>query len=96
MSNIDDELDLQMYNLIRKTLKENGYEHYEISNFAKKGYESKHNLTYWNNEQYYGFGMGASSYIDNKRITNTKSITKYLNNQYRLEVEIVDLNSKME
>lgn len=96
VSNIDDELDLQMYNLIRKTLKENGYEHYEISNFAKKGYESKHNLTYWNNEQYYGFGMGASSYIDNKRITNTKSITKYLNNQYRLEVEIVDLNSKME
>ena len=94
--NIDDELDLNMYNLIRKTLKENGYNHYEISNFSKKGYESKHNLTYWNNEQYYGFGMGASSYIDNKRITNTKSITKYINNKYIIEEENIDINSKME
>ena len=76
---IDEDLDYKMYNTIENTLKNNNYEHYEVSNYCKEGYESKHNLTYWNNNQYYGFGMGASSYIDNIRINNTKNITTYLN-----------------
>ena len=67
--------------IINKYLKD--YNHYEISNYALKGYESKHNLTYWNNENYYGFGLGASGYINNERYDNTRSINKYLNGEYR-------------
>ena len=77
---IDDELDSDMYNLIIDKL--NGYNHYEVSNFSKDGYESKHNLTYWNNNNYYGFGCGASGYIDNIRYDNTRSINKYLEGEY--------------
>ena len=86
IENISEELDYEMYKLICKEMKKNNYYHYEISNFSKPGYESKHNLCYWNNDNYYGFGLGASSYIDNKRITNTRSINKYLNGNYRLDI----------
>ena len=89
--NIDEELDLEMYNIICSKL--NDYNHYEVSNFSKKGYESKHNLTYWNNEQYYGFGMGASGYIDNIRYTNTKSINNYIDGNIILEKE--ELNERI-
>ena len=75
---ISEEEDLEMYNYIHTVLTKQGYEHYEVSNFAKKGYQSKHNLTYWHNERYYGFGLGASSYINNIRSTNTMSLTNYL------------------
>ena len=75
--NISEDLDEEMYSLICKRLKDNGYNHYEISNFAKEGYESKHNLCYWKNKEYYGFGLGASSYLNHKRITNTRSINHY-------------------
>lgn len=78
---LDDESDANFYNIIRKKLKEAGYKQYEISNFAKEGYESRHNLVYWNNLEYYGFGMGASGYVDNVRYSNTRSITSYINNK---------------
>ena len=94
IENIDDFLDLEMYNIICSKLK--AYNHYEISNFSKKGYESKHNLTYWNNEHYYGFGMGASGYIDNIRYTNTKSINEYIKGNYILEEEKLDIKETME
>ena len=81
-SNIDDNLDYEMYNTIINILGNNNYKHYEISNFAKEGYESKHNLTYWNNNEYYGFGAGASGYIDNIRYDNTRSINEYLKGNY--------------
>lgn len=80
---IDEDLDYKMFNLICKKLKK--YHHYEISNFSLLGYESKHNLTYWNNEEYYGFGMGASGYINGIRYNNTKNITEYLNGNYTIE-----------
>ena len=80
---IDEELDYEMYNLITEKLKK--YNHYEVSNFAKTGYESKHNLTYWNNEKYYGFGLGASGYIDNIRYENTKNIKEYINGNFNSE-----------
>ena len=80
--NIDEDLDYEMYNLIRDKLK--GFNHYEVSNFSKEGYESKHNLTYWNNDKYYGFGCGASGYIDNVRYDNTRSITDYINGKHLL------------
>ncbi len=73
----DDE-EREMYYYTKKVLKEAGYIHYEISNFAKTGYESKHNLVYWNDEEYYGFGAGASSYVDKIRYTNESSIEKYI------------------
>ena len=82
LENIDDNLDYEMYKLISNKLKDNGYNHYEISNFSKKGYESKHNLTYWNNDEYYGFGLGASGYINNIRYDNTRSFNKYINGDY--------------
>lgn len=80
---IDDELDYEMYKLIEKTLKSNNYNHYEISNYSKEGYESKHNLTYWNNDNYYGFGIGASGYIGNIRYTNTKNLLEYIKGSYK-------------
>lgn len=94
--NIDEELDEKMYYEIINRLKENNYNHYEISNFSKKGYESKHNMCYWNNNEYYGFGLGASSYINNKRMTNTRSITSYNNRILGKEIEIVNKNDKIE
>ena len=87
---LDDDITREMYDLITKTLKNNGYIHYEISNFSKEGYSSIHNLTYWNNDKYYGFGLGASGYIDNIRYTNTRSINKYLDNDYLYDKEIID------
>lgn len=92
--NINEELDLEMYNLIINNLKD--YNHYEISNFAKEGYESKHNLVYWNNQEYYGFGMGASGYLNNIRYDNTRSFNKYINGEYLKEENILSKNEIIE
>ena len=92
VENIDEELDYEMYKLICNRLKE--YDHYEISNFGKL--KSRHNLTYWNNEHYYGFGLGASGYIDNIRYTNTRSLNNYINGKYIIEEEELDFNETIE
>lgn len=92
--NIDEDIDSDMYNLIINRLDK--YDHYETSNFAKKGYESKHNLNYWNNNNYYGFGMGASGYIDNIRYDNTKSLNKYIEGKYLLTSNELDRNEQIE
>ena len=73
----DEKLERKMYWNVKNTLKKSGYEHYEISNFAKTGYESKHNLACWNQEEYIGFGLAAHSYIDNKRYSNTIDLEEY-------------------
>lgn len=82
MKNISEDIDYDMYKYIEDVLEKNNYIHYEISNYAKDGYQSKHNLVYWNNEEYYGFGLSSTSYINNKRITNTKNLRNYLNGEY--------------
>ncbi len=87
--NINEDLDYEMYSYIEKTLEENNYIHYEISNYAKKGYESRHNLVYWNNDFYYGFGLSSTSFINNKRRINTKNLTKYLDDNY-LDKEVYE------
>lgn len=87
---VSDDIQSDMYYLIVKTLKENGYNHYEISNFSKEGYFSKHNLTYWNNDNYYGFGLGASSFMGNKRIDNTRSINNYINGKIIMNEDSLD------
>lgn len=95
-SYIDEDTDFEMYKYINDTLVSNGYIHYEISNYAKRGYESRHNLVYWNNDYYYGFGLSSSSYIDNVRIVNTKNLSKYLNGEYIATSLIEDINVRME
>lgn len=75
---IDEDLDYEMYRLICDRLRDNGYKHYEVSNFSREGFCSRHNLTYWNNFNYYGFGCGASGYIGNVRYDNTRSLNRYL------------------
>jgi len=92
----DEEKEYNMYEYIRKTLKKNGYNHYEISNFAKPGYESKHNLTYWNNEEYYGFGLGSHGYINGVRYENTKGLNNYIKGNYILEKHFINKQEQME
>ena len=92
---LEDDKVREMYDLICSVLKGNGYIHYEISNFSKKGYKSKHNITYWNNDKYYGFGASASGYIKTKRYTNTLSVNHYIDNIKRKEEEI-DAKKDME
>ena len=82
--------------IINETLEKHGYEHYEISNYALKGFASKHNLTYWHNDHYYGFGLGASGYLENVRYENTKSINKYLKGQHLLNKHSLDLEEILE
>ncbi len=78
----EDDILREYYDLVTPILESNGYTHYEVSNYAKKGYESLHNLNYWRNEQYYGVGLGASGYIEKLRYTNTKNLKKYLKGDY--------------
>ena len=94
--NINEELDEAMYKLICNRLKENNFRHYEISNFAKDNKYSRHNTCYWNNDEYYGFGLGASSYINNYRNTNTRSINEYMKNNYIKDKEYITLKDKEE
>ena len=75
----DEDMERQMYWYVKNTLELNGYNHYEISNFAKEGFESKHNLNCWEQKQYIGLGLAASSYINNERYSNVGDMKKYLN-----------------
>ena len=75
----DEELERNMYWYVKNTLENNGYIHYEISNFAKPGYESKHNVSCWNQEEYIGFGVAAHSYINGARYSNTNKLEEYIN-----------------
>lgn len=76
----EEETERNMYWYIKNTLELNGFHHYEISNFAKRGFESKHNLNCWNQQEYIGFGVAAHSYVDNVRYSNTESLEKYIEN----------------
>ncbi len=71
--------ELAMYKLAQEFLSEAGYKQYEVSNFAQSGRESRHNLTYWHNGAYYGFGAGAHGYIHGIRHANVRGIKEYIN-----------------
>ena len=73
----EEEIERKMYWDTKKVLEDNGYIHYEISNFAKEGYESKHNLNCWNQEPYLGFGISAHSYYNKTRYSNVANLNKY-------------------
>jgi len=73
-----EELEREMKYLLDKKLENNGYIRYEISNYAKQGYNSKHNLSYWNQIEYIGLGAGAASFVNSTRYTNISDIDKYI------------------
>lgn len=93
---IDDDTCALQYKFICDYLREKDFSHYEISNYSKEGYESKHNLVYWNNEQYYGFGCGAHGFINNIRYENTRSITKYNSGKCILTKHILNIKEDIE
>ena len=76
----EDDLERQMYWYTKDFLKINGYDHYEISNFAKQGFYSKHNMDCWEQKEYIGFGISAHSYIDRKRFGNISNLDNYIKN----------------
>jgi putative oxygen-independent coproporphyrinogen III oxidase len=73
------EEEAEMYEWAMEQMERHGYKQYEISNYAKAGFESRHNLTYWNNEEYFGIGAGAHSYVYGKRNVNAGPLKKYMN-----------------
>lgn len=76
----NEDLERKMYWAVKQTLEQNNYIHYEISNFAKKGYESKHNLDCWNQKEYIGFGVAAHSYTNGIRYSNIENLEQYIKN----------------
>jgi len=93
-----DEESLEQFNYLVKTLAENGYEQYEISNFAKPGYISKHNSAYWQGKSYLGVGPSAHSYDGDSRSWNIRNNTQYIrslqNNELPLETEMLTFRDK--
>ncbi|OHY29761.1 coproporphyrinogen III oxidase [Streptococcus parauberis] len=95
-----EDLESEMFTYIINEMEANGFEHYEISNFSKPGFYSQHNLMYWNNDEYYGCGAGASGYLDGVRYRNRVPIQHYLSaveaGDARLTNEVLTANEKME
>jgi len=89
----DEELERNMYWYIKNTLELNGYNHYEISNFAKKRFESKHNVNCWNQKEYIGFGLAAHSYLNDIRFSNISNLNEYIEN---IEHNKIILNIQIE
>ena len=74
---IDEDTDINMYNYTINYLKENGYNQYEISNYAKEGFDCRHNILYWKCDHYIGLGPGAAGYLNNYRYSNVESLQEY-------------------
>src|SRR5699024_5837758 len=72
------EEEVEMYAILKTAMRSKGLKQYEISNFAKPGYESRYNLVYWKNEHYYGFGAGAHGYLPGKRTGNIRPLPAYV------------------
>lgn len=89
---LPEDVDREMYRRAKNILCKNGFYRYEISNFARKGYESEHNLIYWKCAEYVGLGCGAHSYLNGKRYANTEDIEKYISDCGRTHEEEYVLN----
>ena len=89
-----EDTEYEMYSLIRKALKRAGYDHYEVSNYSKPNKYAKHNLVYWLNGEYYGFGLGACGYLHEVRYENTRNLNKYMEGSYMLNRELVSLEDE--
>ena len=79
LKEMDQDLEAEMFETIINFFKENGYNHYEISNFSKNGMSGKHNLKYWRNKEFLGVGMSAASFYGNKRYNGVRTFKKYYN-----------------
>lgn len=84
----DDDLQADMYLSAVNLLKNNGFEHYEVSNFSLPNFNSNHNLNYWNNEEYYGFGVSAHGYVNGVRYGNFETLEKYIKNPFEHAKEV--------
>ena len=95
-----EEVEAEMFEYIIAELERAGFEHYEISNFSKSGFESRHNLMYWDNAEYYGIGAGASGYVNGVRYKNHGPIRHYLKaveeGNSRIHEEHLSLREQME
>ncbi|MGT2895608.1 radical SAM family heme chaperone HemW [Streptococcus entericus] len=95
-----EDTEAEMFDYILSELKKAGFDHYEIANFAKPGFESKHNLVYWDNDEYFGCGAGASGYLDGIRYRNRGPIQHYLKavaeGNARLSEEVLTKTEQME
>ena len=92
----DEITDRKMYDLTRTLLEESGYYRYEISNYALKGYECKHNKGYWKRKDYLGLGLGAASLIDNVRSSNVSELAEYLELNWSTDQEELSNKDQME
>lgn len=93
----DEDMQADMYLKAIEILEPFGFKHYEISNFAKNDFSSRHNLNYWDNNYYYGFGMAAHGYVNDKRYANSKNFENYFENPFRhAEEHVVSLQEKLE
>lgn len=81
----------EMYSITKSILKKYGYHQYEISNFAREGYECYHNKVYWRNDEYLGIGSASTSFIDNKRIKNIENVKDYIDKIRNNEDVIEDI-----
>lgn len=90
----DEDEEAQMYYLAADKLARAGYSHYEISNYARVGRESRHNLKYWSDEEYIGIGVAAYSYFKNKRYGNTRSLKEYISGAPREDYEEIDIEAE--
>ena len=93
----EEDVERQMYELTESFLHTKGYERYEISNYAKPGYECRHNCGYWTRKDYLGLGLGASSLVEHQRFQNTSDLKEYLEQEYHhIHIEALDKKSEME
>ena len=93
----DEDEERKMYHRTKEILAEAGYERYEISNYARKGFECRHNVGYWTGVEYVGFGLGASSLLSNIRLKNTEDLESYIkNNKFNTERIFLTLENQME
>ena len=83
----EEDVERQMYELTETFLHTKGYERYEISNYAKPGYECRHNCGYWTRKDYLGLGLGASSLVEHQRFQNTSELKTYLEQEYSPQCE---------
>lgn len=83
----EEDVERQMYELTETFLQIKGYERYEISNYAKPGYECRHNCGYWTRKDYLGLGLGASSLVEHQRFQNTSDLKTYLEQEYSPQCE---------
>lgn len=93
----DDDLQADMYLAAVELLTSKGFEHYEVSNFSRRGYNSRHNLTYWNNDEYYGFGVAAHGYINGVRYGNIETLEQYIDDPFaKKESKLLTAQEKLE